>query len=255
MKKEIFKSRLKKGKKRQRRVMSSKLIIILAILMVLSLGGAIYSNYYLIKNIGNMRVSGPDPFGLNMVDNSKKFDSSPDHGVSNVQTTENEVGMGGLKIKNDVPTPEYGKSSLVVRHQDGYLEAGDSEDILWANVPGSPYAAWLMIYSDPYGVELRMDSRPLASLTDIEIKLAVITNDGNPEAIESNNSLVLRFLDEKSFVGKTVTLRQFYPTAGQAYNVKDVISYNDGVIELEPLNGTYADEGVYAKFWLSFDEE
>ena len=59
-----------------------------------------------------------------------------------------------------------------------------------------------------------------------------------------------------NFSGKTLTIQQYDPNDAAAsytaYNVRDVINNNNGVITLANLNGTYSSEVPYAWFKVMF---
>jgi hypothetical protein len=244
---------------------SKKIIIIISLVVIgiLLIGLGIYFA------LSKLAIRGPgdgvdDPYDLNSISYVGTFKDTPTKEVYGVRNGD-VYSNGSLSITNLATTRGngVGSSNFGVIHKDlgveGYGGENSLEDLdtFWVNTPANPNDAWLVVYSSPYGVELSRDSRPDNSLTSIEITLAVILSRSEEANVDSGNNLLLELGSmEKSmdFSGKTITIKQTYPGEEGAYNVRDLIANDGGVIELPALNGTYKNGQIYAKFLIEFSE-
>jgi hypothetical protein len=163
------------------------------------------------------------------------------------------LSQGKLVITNYISGYSY--NDFTYSHVDGAEEGVD-------NIDGRYYAMWgpeqtisSKLVSKINGVEYSGDIRPPESRQTISIELSLISKSGDDITIDSVNQLQISIpLPEYTFEGKTLTLQQYDPADLTAsypvYNVRDVISSQNGIIELPLLNGTYSSEAPYAYFYL-----
>ena len=120
----------------------------------------------------------------------------------------------------------------------------------------------IKIISNITEYQLRVDTRPTTSFSIIYLELSLHSQSGSALSVSNlTNELRLSLPLAGSpyfynFSGKTLTIQQYDPndTAASytAYDVREVIANDGGVITLANLNGTYASEEPYAWFRLSF---
>jgi len=115
------------------------------------------------------------------------------------------------------------------------------------------------IISKIKGYELLNDVRPLNSLSTIYLELSLHSQGGGAITINSTNELRLSLPLESrgyTFANKTLTIQQYGPSnpsaSYPAYDIRDVIDDNAGVITLARLDGSYDSEVPYAWFKVGF---
>jgi hypothetical protein len=109
-----------------------------------------------------------------------------------------------LCVYNMGTTTGVGGSNMTIRHISGAEEMYDKTDFPWSNALPNPEDRWLKIYSDPYGVELDGDSRPVNSTTPIHLKLSVVKNP-----VTSPNKLKFYITDYTNFTWKNIIAEQY----------------------------------------------
>jgi len=245
-------------RKSSKKILSNKVAFVIIAVLVVVIVASIISNFMLSDYIAKIRNITGDPFGLNQIDVERRIkDSPPDEEIIGSSRSE-EINEGILAITNKGYDASSG--SISIRHLEEGLEREDDEDESWSELPANPNDFWLQIFSSPYGEELRIDTRPATSLTTINLYLAVVTKDGNPEVL-NNVSNYLRFAVSSraayNFTGKEITIQQYYPSgpAYKTYNVRGLIANYNGILNLPDLDGSYDDGEVYAKFRVGFAEE
>ncbi len=171
-------------------------------------------------------------------------------------TEEVEYGSGKLEIINWVNSNDYTRRPYHIVHYSGGSEGTDGMDGRYYTI----YTKETKITSNVSGYELYTDVRPVNSLTEINLQLSLASKSGSSMTLSGvTNELHLSLPLEASgydFSGKTITIQQYDPNnpsaSYTAYNVKNVIEDNNGVITLARLDGTYDSEVPYAYFRLGF---
>jgi len=177
---------------------------------------------------------------------------------TSAEAEEVEYGTGKLDIINWVSDYEFGKGSCNVVHYSRGTEGYGTYDRGYGSF-FSPSGKSTKIISNITGYELEIDSRPVNSLSTIYLELSLHSQSGGAITINSTNELRISFPLESrgyTFANKTLTIQQYDPSnpsaSYTAYDVRDVIDDNAGMITLARLDGSYDSEVPYAWFKVGF---
>ncbi|HOW66774.1 MAG TPA: M20/M25/M40 family metallo-hydrolase [Candidatus Paceibacterota bacterium] len=116
----------------------------------------------------------------------------------------------------------------------------DAFDLAWANSPANTNAQWLKISTEPYGVPLHTDARPLDSETMFRTLLSVIDNTGT--AVSCVNRLRFCFLTppeaDRIYLAR-IRVDGRYTTGATDFdrvvNIREVVA-GGGFVDLPSLN-------------------
>jgi hypothetical protein len=250
------------------------LVIILALLMLALLfyyEGGIFSNEKNLKKesfdlkkegIGELETSTPG--GETNLQAEKQEGTAPQEefveGGTGSKTTSSQNSAvsanGKLTIVNSVDG--IGSTDFVLAHFDGPMEELEVNDFLFYAMYCPDCTKLTKIISKIGSDELEADARPADSTSTVYLELSLVSSSGNDISVDdSTNQLVLAMpLEGYDFGEKTLTIQQYDPNNPSAqyaaYNVKDVISNNNGIIQLENLDGSYGSGEPYAYFKIMF---
>jgi hypothetical protein len=115
--------------------------------------------------------------------------------VAHLAQPTGSVPFAAIEVVNSDWTPGSGIGAGVfyAKHEMEATESGlEPRDVAWSNAPPNPNSKWLKIYTDPYGVELMTDSRPVTSQTVFVGKLSVVDSIGT--GVSCSNRLRFDFL-------------------------------------------------------------
>ena len=178
-------------------------------------------------------------------------------GGSNLESSEEETeestsAAGKLEIVNKISDEYTNGVYRVIHYPEGIVGVNDLDLRYYAMFDPSGITA--KIVSNVDGTELDVDSRPLDSMSSVEIELSLVSQSGNPISISSSNELRLSMPLAESygydFGDKEITLT----VNNVDYDVKQLISDGGGVgiISLPDLNGDYNSGEVYETAVISF---
>jgi len=250
-------------KKRSRK----QILFVVGVIIVLVVLAIIASSIFTKKNLDNLKgaLSDLNPFTprANETEVNKSLNKTLGGGgiTPTVETTEAEevtYGSGKLRIVNWLSDSEFGKGYHTTFHWFGGTDGFDYYDSHYSTL-FSPSGKKTKIISRITGYELRVDTRAINSLSTIYLELSLHSQDGGAITIDSTNELRLSFPLANSgynFSGKTLTIQQYNPSNASAsypaYDVRDVIDNDGGVIVLARLDGSYESEVPYAYFRVGF---
>jgi len=184
--------------------------------------------------------------------------TTPSAGGTSAEAEEVTYGTGKLRIVNYIGNTDFGMGSHNILHYPGVTEGYDAYDYNYSGF-FSPSGKTTKIISKVDSYELRVDTRPVDSLSTISLELSLHSQSGGAITINSTNELRLSLpLASRgyTFANKTLTIQQYNPSNPSAsytsYDVRDVIDNDGGVITLARLDGSYDSEVPYAWFKVSF---
>ena len=156
---------------------------------------------------------------------------------------------------------------LKIAHEQLGVEGVDSRDVEHTPRTVSYTAAVVSRVSDPNRetgeVALSVDSRPLDSATDVRLELFLGSPPDDPVVFTdpTGNELRLELPGAHrgfDFSPQLLTLQQYDPdnaaTEFPVYDVRQVVTKNEGLILLADLVGTYDATVPYANFILRFED-
>ena len=186
--------------------------------------------------------------------------TTPSAGGTSAEAEEVTYGTGKLEIINWISDSDFDKGSYNVVHYSGGTEGYGTYDRRYSSF-FSPSGKATKIISNITEYQLRVDTRPVDSLSTIYLELSLHSQGGGAITINSTNELRLSLPLAGApyfynFTNKTLTIQQYDPNNTAAsypsYDVRDVIDDDGGVITLARLDGSYESEVPYAWFRVGF---
>jgi len=180
------------------------------------------------------------------------------------------VTIGRLDIDNSIDTRKgwwSGGVGFVLLKFDLYPDIKDGldeYDEVWNSSylpPLPPGERWIpMVVSIVEEHELEADFRPARSTSVVQLKLSIVVPGGGSVDMSGNGNKV-RFewfnwrgggwdYDNDQFGSQIITV---YGPDGSSYDLRNLIRFNGGILELPNLSGTYNSEEPYATITITFE--
>ena len=168
-----------------------------------------------------------------------------------------EHQKGRLIIENYIYSADFGRGRYNLIHRPEGTEEYDVYDILYGGLP--PSGKLPKIISIVKSQELELDTRPIDSLTPVNIELSLHNVPNGEDIIVNNmrNELQCKFMEGYTFGKKPICIYRVHDESLEFLaDLREAIAKDvDGIarIPLPDLCGTYQSEVPYDKLQLRFE--